>query len=99
MLQYLIRPVEIEFFQSSPNERGTVLRPVSFQSKIIDGWGNLPLEIEGCEVSFSDEMAGIQICFENCDIPEEKADLIGQEICRQYFLTTGEKAEAVLIAA
>ena len=97
MLEYLIQPVESEFFQFSPNEWSDVLRPTSFQSKVIDGWGNLRLEIEGCEVSFSDEMVGIQICFKNCDIPKEMADLIVQEICQQYVLLTGEEAIVIPI--
>ena len=95
MLEYLIKPLDSDFFALSPNEWGKVLRPTSFPSKIIDGWGNLRLAIEDCEVSFSDEMVGIQISFENCDIPDEKANLIVQEICQQLVSVSGEKAYIV----
>lgn len=97
MLEYLIKPLESDFFDLSPKEWGNVLRPTSFPSKIIDGWGNLRIEIEGCEISFSDEMVGIQVYFENCEIPEEKASLIVQEICKELILKTGEQAEVITL--
>lgn len=95
MLEYLIKPVESDFFDLFPKEWSNVLRPTTFPSKIIDGWGNLRLEIEDCEVSFSDEEVGIQICFEHYDIPEEKAASIVGEICQQLVLITGEKAKVI----
>jgi hypothetical protein len=39
--------------------------------KVLEGHDVCFLEIEGCEVSFSDEMHGVHVVFESGDISEE----------------------------
>ena len=97
MLEYLIRPVEEEFFDLHSRDWSEALKPSSFSSKVVEGWGNLRLEISGCEVSFSDEDVGIQICFENCDISEEKANKIVQEICSNLINFTNQPAKVITL--
>lgn len=97
MLEYLIRPTEDDFINLHHKEWSKTLPPTSFASKVIDGWGNLRLEIEGCEISFSDEDVGIQVCFENCNISRVKANKIVQEICDNLVSATNQPVRIVAL--
>ncbi len=48
--------------------------------KLLEGHDVCFLEIEGCEVSFSDEMHGVHVVFESGDISEELAIKIVESI-------------------
>ena len=63
MREYLIRTIDDEEFDIPYPKWGEVLRPKSYPSKVIEGWGALRLDVEGCEVSFSPEPPGTQIVF------------------------------------
>jgi hypothetical protein len=95
MREYLIRTVDDEEFDIPPPKWSEVLRPKSYPSKVIAGWGVLRLWVEGCEVSFSPEPPGTQVVFESGDIPAEVADAIVQEILESAELFTGQKGKVV----
>ena len=90
--EYLIRRADDEWF-SFPFERyPKILRPARTASKSVGGWGSNRLEIEGAEISFSDEDPGFQVVFETGSLSEERADQIKSEICENIETLTGQKA-------
>ena len=69
-----------------------VLRPASYLSQPIEGWGNHRIAVESCEVSFSEEMVGLQVDFEG-GIEEQVARRILEEIAASITCATGQPAE------
>ena len=92
---YLIRAADDEEFDIPQAKWGKVLRPNSYPSEIIEGWGALRLKIACCEVSFSPEPPGIQIVFEGGDISAEDADAIVREIVESAESFTGQRGKVI----
>lgn len=95
MLEYLIRHTDDECFSFPFDRYPEILRPTRTPSKQIEGWGSHRIEVEGEEISFSDEDPGFQVVFETGALPEERADQIVAEICENIRARTGQKAEMV----
>jgi hypothetical protein len=95
MREYLIRTIHDEEFDIPYLKWNEVLRPKSYPSKVIEGWGMLRLDIVGCEVSFSPEPPGTQVVFESGNISAEVADAILQEILESAESFTGQKGKVV----
>jgi hypothetical protein len=93
--EYLICNLDDEEFDIHHSKWAEVLRPKSYPSKVIEGWGALRLEIAGFEVSFSTEPPGTQIVFESDDISPEVADKIVQEILENAESFTGQKGKII----
>jgi len=93
--QYLIRADNDDEFDIPFSKLGDVLRPRSYPSKIIEGWGHLRIEVLGCEVSFSAELPGMQIVFEKGEISSDIADAIVREIVEGAESFTGQKGKIV----
>ena len=93
--EYLIRADNDEEFDIPLSRFGDVLRPRSYPSKVIEGWGNLRIEVLGCEVSFSAEPPGMHIVFETGEISADIADAIVQEIAESAESFTGQKGKIV----
>ncbi len=64
-------------------------------SRRIEGWGSHRIEVEGEQVSFSDEDPGFQVGFETGVLSEERADQIVAEICENIEAQTGQKTRIV----
>lgn len=95
MREYLIRQLDEEEFSPPYENWKDVLHPSSFTSNIVQESGVFYLEVEGCRVTFSPEPPGLQICFEDCDIPAEVADRIVQEILMNIETFTHEKGKII----
>ncbi|HSE31458.1 MAG TPA: hypothetical protein VLA93_07760 [Pyrinomonadaceae bacterium] len=95
MREYLIRADDDEEFDIPFSKWAEVLRPRSYPSKVIKGWGLLRLEVLGCEVSFSPEPPGTQIVFESGEIEPNIADAIVREIVESAESFTGQKGKIV----
>ena len=95
MYEYTICDVDGEEFNIPHREWSEVLRPKSYPSEVIQGWGALRLKVAGCEVSFSPEPPGTQIVFESGDIPVNVADAIVHEIVLSAESFTGQKGKVV----
>ncbi|HWG44666.1 MAG TPA: hypothetical protein VN688_17955 [Gemmataceae bacterium] len=95
MLEYLIRRTDDEWFSFPFDQYPVILCPARTPSKRIDGWGSNRIEVEGEEISFSDEDPGFQVVFETGTLPEERADQIVSEICENIEARTGQKARIV----
>ena len=95
MREYLIGTIDDKEFDIHHSKWAEVLRPKSYPSKVIEGWGALRLEVAGCEVSLSPEPPGTQIVFESGDISPEVADVIVQEILESAESFTGQKGKVV----
>ena len=72
-------------------------RPSSAAAQVIPGWGNLRLRILGVEVSLSDEMPGVQVCFEPGDVSAEQATRIVQEMCNNASHVTQVPSEVIAL--
>jgi hypothetical protein len=90
MLEYIIRANDGEEFDIHSSKWSEVLRPKSYESEVIEGWGLLRLRILGCEVSFSPEPPGTQIVFECENIERSIADAIVKEIVENSEAFTGQ---------
>ena len=95
MRDYLIRRTDDEWFSFSFDQYPEILRPIRIPSKHIEGWGSNRIEIEGEEISFSDEDPGFQVCFETGVLSEERADQIMSEISENIEKRTGQKTRIV----
>jgi hypothetical protein len=93
MIEYLIRRTDDEWFRFGNYPE--VLRPVRIPSKQIQGWGNHRIEIEGEEISFSEEDPGLQVVFETGVLSQERADEILAQICESIESHTGQKTRIV----
>ena len=103
MYEYLLRACNSRHiwghaFDVHPSDWPNAFHPKSLPFEVIEGWGNLRLKIEGSEISFSDEVAGIQIAFEDTDLDADRAEFIVEEIRRQAEYFSGQSAEFVRIA-
>jgi hypothetical protein len=95
MLEYLIRRTDAEWFDSPFERYPEILRPIRTPSKRIEGWGSHRIEVEGEQVSFSDEDPGFQVVFETGVLSEERADQIVAEICENIETQTGQRTGIV----
>ena len=96
-MEFLIRRTDGEWFDLPWNRRSEILRPNSFASRPIEGWGNHRIEVSGCEVSFSDEDPGIQVSFETGEISVETAEQIVKEISENITRVTGQGARVIAL--
>lgn len=64
-------------------------------SKQMDGWGSNRIQVEGEEISFSDEDPGFQVVFETGILSATRADQIVSEICENIEARTGQKTRVV----
>ena len=97
MLEYLIKPDGDDWFEIPYPEYPRVLRPISLPSRQIPGWGSHRIEVEGAEVSFSDEEFGFQVAFETGTADPTRARAIIDEICRNIESQTGSRTKVVEI--
>lgn len=95
MLEYLIRRTDDEWFSFPFDQYPEILRPARTPSKRIEGWGSNRIQVEGEEISFSDEDPGFQVVFETGILLEARADEIVSEICENIEAQTGQKARMV----
>lgn len=98
MLEFLIKRIDGDYFSIHPNDFPNVLRPASMPSKKIDGWGSNRILIKGEEISFSDEMVGLQVCFETGTLEQSEAEQIMSDILMSIERFTGEKGKIVQIS-
>lgn len=97
MGEYLIRRTDGDWFDIRPGNYESTFVPKSFSWQKIDGWGDFRIKVNGCEVSFSYEDAGIQVVFEK-DIftPEEELQLVNEMILN-IAEVTGQKGRFLAI--
>ena len=97
MLEYLIRRTDDEWFDFPFDQYPEILRPIRTSSRRIEGWGSNRIEVEGEEISFSDEDPGFQVVFETGILSPERADQIVAEICENIETRTSQKTRCVKI--
>ena len=95
MLEYIIRAEDGEEFDIHASKWRDVLRPISYESEVIEGWGVLRLRILECEVSFAPEPPGTHIAFECENIERDIADAIVKEIVESAESFTGQKGTII----
>ncbi len=98
MLEFVIRRTDSPWFDLSYDAFPAVLRPNSIPSRPVAGWGDHRIEVEECEISFSDEIVGIQVSFECDTFNESLAWQIIREVCQNVVEAMGQPAEVVSIS-
>ncbi|MCC6601708.1 MAG: hypothetical protein IT327_00790 [Anaerolineae bacterium] len=95
-LEYLIRPDD-DWFNLHKDDFSHALRPLTYRSETITGWGDHRIKVEGIEIAFSFEDPGIQISFAG-EINGEIADQIVDEILKNIEVTTGQSGRVILLS-
>ncbi|MCL4266280.1 MAG: hypothetical protein KJ069_23945 [Anaerolineae bacterium] len=93
-LEYLIRPIDDDWFNLAKSNFGRTLRPDSFEFSVIEGWGDHRIRINDVEVAFSYEDLGIQISFEGI-ANVVFADKVVGEILSNIEKTTGQSGRII----
>lgn len=88
-MEYLIRCNHSDWFNLRKDDFATILKPISFESAVIQGWGDHRIKVNGIEVAFSYEDPGIHVIFEG-DVNEEFAEQFVDEILSNIERTTGQ---------
>lgn len=96
MIEYLIRRTDGQWFDLNATRFGEALRPSSFASERIEGWGDWRIRCEGVEISFSYEDPSIQLSIEG-ELSREITDLISDEIRQNVERVTGQKGRVVAL--
>ena len=92
--EFLIKPLDCEWFDVHKNEEGVVVRPKLFAWKNED-YGMFTCE--GSDVVFSFEDPGVQLIMHNGDFPPAKAMKIACDIATGIARHTGSRAEVFLL--
>lgn len=82
MKEFLIQREDKDFCVFHTSKFEDVLHPNSIESEKSSGCGDYRIKAANSEISFSFEMVGIQISFENADADNNKAEIIVGEICQ-----------------
>lgn len=94
-MEFIIRRVDDGYFDLPSDLFSEVMHPNSLNFDVIQGWGNHRIKVQGCEISFSDEIAGIQVAFECSNFPIEQAEILIKEVCENIEKITGQPAEYI----
>ena len=95
MIEFLIKRDDDEWWDFSYERRAEIFRPQSIPSRPVEGWGTHRIEVEGTEVSFSDEEPGIQVSFETDSFDATRARQIVDDICRNIETQLGQKTRVI----
>jgi hypothetical protein len=96
-MEFLIRSTDGEWFNLKREQFQEAFLPASYPAQPIPGWGDYRIEIAGCQISFSDEDPGIQVCFEGDVFSDEEAAKIVAEISGQISKITGQASRVIEI--
>ena len=97
MMEFIIARTDGQYWDLNYNQFPDVLHPNSVPWIRITGRGDDRIEVEGSEVSFSDEPPGIQVSFETGNIEPEYALKLVLEILENVEKATGQHGEVIEI--
>ena len=97
IMEFLIKRTDDDWFDLPRALYHATLRPNSWPSRAVAGWGNHRIEVLGQEVAFSGEFAGILVIFEGGDIPEARAQQIVEESLHNISQATAQSGTVVRI--
>ena len=97
MIEFLIKRTDGDWFDLHASRFAEVLRPSSFPSRPIEGWGDHRIEIRGCPVSFSYEDPGIQVSFDGDALTEAEASQVVNEIAKSITKATGQTSQVIAL--
>ena len=88
-MEFLIRREDGDWFDLQYEQFQAVLRPTSFESETIEGWGDHRICVGTMEISFSCEDPGIQVTFDGlCE--ESFAQKVMEDILDNLHRATGQ---------
>ncbi len=95
-MEFLIKRQDGDWFDLKKDQFSAAFLPAGYAATPIQGWGDYRIEIQKCEISFSYEDPGIQVCFENSNVfTEDEALKIATVIATQISELTGQKARVI----
>jgi hypothetical protein len=95
MWEFIIRPIQEEWFEFPESMNPTVLQPLHIMAEAIPGWGSHRIKVEDTEIAFSIEDPGIQVIFYSDRMPHHRAREIVEAICLNIHLTLGQGTRIV----
>ena len=93
-MEFLLRRTDGSWFDLRREQFGEVLKPSSYASRIVAGWGDHRIEVDGVEVAFSFEDPGIQVSFDG-RIDAATASRIVEEVLASVETKTGQRGTVV----
>lgn len=97
MGEYLIRRTDGDWFDIGLRSYESTLIPKSLPWRKIDSEDDFRIEVDGCEISFSYEDAGIQVVFENNVFTQKEELQLVNEILFNITEVTGQKGGILAI--
>jgi hypothetical protein len=95
--EYMIHRTDGEWFDLPYDRIADILRPATIASRRVDGWGSNRIVVEGEEISFSDEEAGVVVRFATGATDPDRADQIMEDVRQNIEAKTGQGAEVIQI--
>jgi hypothetical protein len=95
-MEFLLRRTDGEWFDLRREQFGEVLRPSSYASRVVGGWGDHRIQVDGVHVAFSFEDPGIQVSFDG-PIDATTASRIVQEVLASIEGKTGQRGSVVAL--
>lgn len=97
-MEFLIRPTQSMFFEDiSFSDFPRLMRPNSFLFEVLDNSGDYRIKVQECEITFSDEMVGVQINFEGDYLTLETMRKIVAEIADNLRVESAQQVEVIEI--
>ena len=96
-LEYVIHRTDGDWFDLPYDRIADILRPATIPSRPVEGWGSNRIVVEGEEIAFSDEEAGVVVYFQTGQTDPTRADEIMEDVRRNIEARTGQKAEVLQI--
>ena len=97
-MEFLIRPTQSMFFEDiSFSDFPQLMRPNSFLFEVLDNSGDYRIKVQECEITFSDEMVGVQINFEGDYLTLETMRKIVAEIADNLRVESAQQVEVIEI--
>jgi hypothetical protein len=93
-MEFLLRRTDGEWFDLRREQFGEVLKPSSCASRVVAGWGDHRIEINGVQVAFSFEDPGIQVSFDGRIDAATASQIVG-EILASVETKTGQRGIVV----
>src|SRR5258706_5850511 len=92
LLEFLIQSANGGWF-TNPNEQEldcSIFQPLDFASILLEQREVCCIQVENCEICFSDEIVGVQVSVETSEVSEEMIDNIIQSITNHLGAVTGQ---------
>ncbi len=97
-MEFLIIRTDGDWFDLPPESGCEIYFPEGYEARIVEAPGYCRIAVAGCVLSFSFEMSGIQVTFEQGPAGADEGTRIVDAIRKTIEKGTGQKGEVIQIA-